>query len=167
MGLTDSTADFEAFFRTAFPKTVAVARRVTGDRAAAEDAALEAMAQAHLKWKRIGAQPWREAYVLRVAVNQALRRSRTAASPAQATASLDHADQVVVHQTLRVALLALPRRQREVIVLRHLVGLPETEVATLLGISHGSVKTHLRRGFSGLRKSVGPDVKEEQVAQLA
>ena len=58
----DDEHGFEAFFRAVFPKAVAVARRVTGDRAAAEDAAIEAMAKAHLRWRRIGPAPWREAW---------------------------------------------------------------------------------------------------------
>ncbi|HTW00406.1 MAG TPA: sigma factor, partial [Streptosporangiaceae bacterium] len=70
----DDEDDFEAFFRAAFPKAVSVARRVTGEHAAAEDAAIEALAKAHLHWQRIGPAPWREGWVLRVAVNEAIRR---------------------------------------------------------------------------------------------
>jgi len=36
--------DFDQFFRGVFPKAVAVAQKVTGDRASAEDAGLEALA---------------------------------------------------------------------------------------------------------------------------
>lgn len=79
----------------------------------------------------------------------------------------DPADEVVLRQTLAVALGKLPRRQCEVIVMRYLLGLPETEVATVLKISHGTVKTHLRRGISGLRESVGRNLKEEHLARLA
>jgi DNA-directed RNA polymerase specialized sigma24 family protein len=97
---------------------------------------LEAMAGAHARWNRLGAEPWREAWVLRVALNEALggpptKRWRPAPDP---SAAVDHADDVVVRQTLRAALQALPRRQREVVVLRHLVGLSEPEVA--LGARH-------------------------------
>jgi RNA polymerase sigma-70 factor (ECF subfamily) len=52
---------------------------------------------------------------------------------------------------LGAALRALPERQREVIVLRHLAGLSEPEVAEYLGISLGSVKTHMRRAKESLR----------------
>lgn len=51
-----------------------------------------------------------------------------------------------------VRLLAtLPPRQREVVVLRYYNGLPEREVAEMLGISTGSVKTHASRGLAALR----------------
>ena len=52
------------------------------------------------------------------------------------------------------ALRRLPERQREVVVLRHLADLPEVDVAASLGISVGSVKTHLSRGVARLRSEL-------------
>jgi RNA polymerase sigma factor (sigma-70 family) len=187
---------FEAFFRAVFPRAVAVARRVTGEHAAAEDAAIEAMAKAHLRWQRIGPAPWREPWVLRVAVNEAIRRLPRAMAGArddlasdnawtaaerstaggrrvgdgaagQRAQAPDPAEEVVLRQALTAALQRLPRRQREVVVLRYLVGLSETQVAEALDISHGTVKTHLRRGIAGLRKDIDQDLKEERLASLA
>src|SRR5919108_893623 len=70
----DLAGDFDSFFGGVFPKAVAVAQRITGDRGSAEDAAVEALAKAHARWKRIGGQPWREAWVYKVAVHEAIRR---------------------------------------------------------------------------------------------
>ena|ERR1022692_1571439 len=67
------SGDYDDFFRQVLPRAVGVAKRVTGERASAEDAAIEALARAHLHWQRIGVLPWREAWVLRVAARQALR----------------------------------------------------------------------------------------------
>jgi DNA-directed RNA polymerase specialized sigma24 family protein len=67
----DQGDDFDSFFRGVFAKAVAVAQRVTGDRGTAEDAAVEALAKAHLRWRRIGGQPWRDAWVYKVAVRRA------------------------------------------------------------------------------------------------
>src|SRR5271166_6666968 len=153
--------DFDSFFRSVFPKAVGVAQRVTGERAAAEDAALDALAKAHFRWPRIGDEPWREMWVLRVAVNEAIRRlprNRTLERPVPTN---DLADDVALRQTLTVALGRLPRRQCEVIVMRYLLGYSETQVATTLGISHGTVKTHLHRGMSALRGTLGQQFKEE------
>ena len=50
--------------------------------------------------------------------------------------------------------LALSPKQREVVVLRYLVDLPEAEVAQTLGCSVGTVKTHASRGLAALRKSL-------------
>jgi RNA polymerase sigma factor (sigma-70 family) len=54
------------------------------------------------------------------------------------------------------ALQALPRRQREAIALRYLADLSERDVSVALGVSRGSVKTHLHRGMVGLRSALGP-----------
>ncbi len=51
-------------------------------------------------------------------------------------------------------------------MLRYLLGLPETQVAEVLEISHGTVKTHLRRGISGLRQSLGRNLKEEHLVRI-
>jgi RNA polymerase sigma-70 factor (sigma-E family) len=48
------------------------------------------------------------------------------------------------------ALRALPHRQREVLALRYYLDLSEAEIATTLGISAGSVKTHAHRGLATL-----------------
>lgn len=163
--------DYEAFFRAVFPRAVAVAGRVAPDRPAAEDAAIEALAKAHVRWRRLADEPWREAWVFRVAVNEALRRLPR--SPAQRifdvsrAESADHAEIVVLRQTLAAALRLLPRRQCEVVVLRYLVGLSESQVGQALDISQGSVKTHLRRALARLRSAIGPTIKEEHLARLA
>jgi RNA polymerase sigma factor (sigma-70 family) len=194
---TDDDYGFEAFFRAVFPRAVAVARRVTGEYAAAEDAAIEAMAKAHVRWQRIGPAPWREAWVIRVAVNEAIRRLPRAMAGArddvasddawtggersaegggrnvyvggasQQAHGSDPAEEIVLRQALTAALQRLPRRQREVVVLRYLVGLSETQVAEMLDISHGSVKTHLHRAIAGLRKQMDQDLKAEYLASLA
>ena len=46
---------------------------------------------------------------------------------------------------------SLPRRQREVVVLRHVADMSEADVAAALGCSIGSVKTHASRGLASLR----------------
>ena len=48
------------------------------------------------------------------------------------------------------ALRALPVRQREVLALRYYLDLSEAEIASTLGISTGSVKTHAHRGLATL-----------------
>ena len=158
--------DFDSFFRGAFPKAVAVAQRVTGDWASAEDAAVEALAKAHFRWRRIGGQPWRDAWVYKVTVNEAIRRLPRPRAVQPMPAAGDLADQVALRQALTAALRQLPRRQCEVIVLRYLLDFSEAEVAAALGVSQGTVKTHLHRGIAALRKSVGPALRGEHLAEI-
>ena len=49
------------------------------------------------------------------------------------------------------ALQRLPRRQREVLVLRYYLDLDEAGIAETLGISRGAVKSHASRGAATLR----------------
>ena len=51
-------------------------------------------------------------------------------------------------------LATLPRRQREVLVLRYYADCPEAEIADLLDIAPGSVKTHAHRGLEALRAAL-------------
>jgi DNA-directed RNA polymerase specialized sigma24 family protein len=154
--------DFDSFFRGVFPKTVAVAQRITGDRGSAEDAAVEALAKAHVRWKRIGGQPWRQAWVFKVAVNEAIRRLPRPDPAGPAPSDGDLADYVAVGQTLTAALRQLPRRQCEVIVLRYLLDFSEAETVvealdplTMVAVTGGpSLKPVAEQAASRLRAAL-------------
>lgn len=148
---------FEEFFAEVIGEAVSVAAGVLDDRAMAEDAAVEAMARAHLRWTSVSGDPFRRAWVLRVAVNAALdiqrserrRRGREARSATPAVRGgfeQESLDRLV----LSTALAKLPRRQREAVVLRYLVGLSERDAAAALGLSAGTLKVHVRRALSAL-----------------
>jgi RNA polymerase sigma-70 factor (ECF subfamily) len=104
--------------------------------------------------------PYREAWVLRVATNLALNatRQRRRRLLFRAPEPVSYDDTTASRVALVAALRALPARQREVIVLRHLAGLSEPEVATQLGLSLGTVKTHLRRAKQTLRGTLSAEV---------
>ena len=50
------------------------------------------------------------------------------------------------------ALRGLPTRQREALVLRYYGDLSEAEVAEVMGVSRGAVKSHTARGVAALRE---------------
>ena len=52
------------------------------------------------------------------------------------------------------ALRSLPDRQRDVLILRFYLDLPESEIAATLGIAPGTVKTHARRGVEALTEQL-------------
>jgi RNA polymerase sigma-70 factor (sigma-E family) len=130
-----------------------IAFRILGSAEDAEEVAQEALARAYARWSRVAgyAEPW----VARVATNLALGRWRKRRPDRQlgvvgeADAG-DHALRVDLVELLR----RLPRRQREVVVLRYLVDRSEQEVADALGCSTGSVKQHASRGLAALRSSL-------------
>jgi RNA polymerase sigma factor (sigma-70 family) len=53
------------------------------------------------------------------------------------------------------ALRRLPERQREALALRYFLDLPEAEIAAAMGVSAGSVKTHVHRGLAALAQLLG------------
>ena len=55
------------------------------------------------------------------------------------------------------ALRRLPERQREALVLRYYLDLPEAEIAAAMRVSPGSVKTHLHRGLAALANQLGEE----------
>lgn len=151
---------FEDRFEELAPLAYRTAFRIVGRRSEAEEIAQETMAKAMQRWSRIHthARPW----VCRVAANDALgvvrkraRRARvvitTLAEPADAgDSSVDRID-------LQRVLIDLPKRQREVVMLRFVADLTEREVADELGVSLGTVKTHVRRGLDALRVALSLD----------
>lgn len=68
----------------------------------------------------------------------------------------DLEDDVVAGIDLRSALLRLPLRQREAVVMRYMAGVTEPDIALAMGCSVGTVKTHTRRGLQALRSHLRP-----------
>lgn len=58
---------------------------------------------------------------------------------------------------IMAALAALPFRRREVLVLRYYLGLSEAEIAQVLGISAGTVKSTAARGLAALARQLGEE----------
>ena len=149
---------FPGLFRSAYR----VAYRLLGSREDAADCAQEACARACADWTKLtrggSALPW----VVRVSSNLAIdrlrkvRTSRTRAAPATAPVRDPDPERLDLYR----ALDALPRRQREVIVLRYLADLPESAIAEVLGCSVGTVKSNASRGRAALRAVL--TIEEEQ-----
>lgn len=150
---------YDRFFATCLPKVLTLGRRLTGSQAEAEDVAVEALARAFAHWGQVRGLAYREAWVMRVATNLVIARTRRP-SPLRGRpgASPDVADAVVLRVALVAALRGLSRRQREALVLRYLVDLPEDDVAAAMGVSVGTVRTHVHRGLSALRASLGSEL---------
>ena len=151
---------FEAAFDELFPRAVRLANRLLGDRAAAEDVAAEALARAYARWPKVGGLPYRDGWVLKVATNLSIDRLRRRPPEVWPATAGDFEDRVELRIALNAALLTLAPRQRQAVALRYLGGLSDQEVAQALGISLGSVKTHIHRGLKGLRGRLGAGLEE-------
>jgi RNA polymerase sigma factor (sigma-70 family) len=60
-----------------------------------------------------------------------------------------------VRVALRPPLAALPKRQRAVLVLRYYENRTDQQIAEILGISVGTVKSQASRALAGMRKRLG------------
>jgi RNA polymerase sigma-70 factor (ECF subfamily) len=157
---------FEEAFRTLWPSCRATAEKILGPAGDPEDLAAEALARALVRWRRIKNLPYRDAWVLRVTVNLALdevrrRRRSTTLVPASGD---DLADASALRLDLVSALGHLPKRQREAVALRYLVGLSEREAAAGMGVTESTVKEHTQRAMATLRAQFGADLEEATLA---
>lgn len=158
---------FEDVFRRVLPRAIRVARRILGNDSQAEDAAAEALARAHASWGRVGVSGYCDAWILRVTANVAIdmRRSRRRFLSIGLALSRHEADPSsgpdarIADMALASALARLPRRQREIVVLRYLEGMSEEEVAKVLDVSLGTVKKNAFRARETLRKRMGADAE--------
>jgi RNA polymerase sigma-70 factor (ECF subfamily) len=126
---------------------------IGGDAEAARDAVAEAFSRAYERWPRVADMDSPSGWLYRVALNELRRRMRRR--------DLEH--RLLRRERLHPvpppdsdpelwdAVAALPRRQREAIVLRYVGDLTERHVATALGISEGAASAALvaaRRGLA-------------------
>jgi RNA polymerase sigma-70 factor (ECF subfamily) len=156
------------FLHTSYPRLVAAVALAGGSRAAAEDAVQEALLRAWERSDRGEQVESLDAWVATVALNlsrSALRRLR---SERRAKARLrasgwaeDHALSTDRAVDVDRALAGLPRRQREAVVLRYYLQMDTREVATVLRVSEGTVKSTLSRARTALAAALGTDESEE------
>jgi RNA polymerase sigma-70 factor (sigma-E family) len=130
---------------------------LTGNRADAEDLVQAALAKTYLAWDRIADRNALDGYVRRAIVNTHIswwRRRRveeypTDAIPDQAVA--DHAVDSDLQESLRRAIDRLPQRMRTAVVLRYYEDMTEAEMADILGVTLGTVKSTVSRAVAKLR----------------
>jgi len=151
---------FDDAYPTLFVRALRSARAVLRDEAAAEDVAAETLARALVRWSTIG--PYASAWVTRVSLNLALdvvrRKPRGLPTPEPGSEPL------IDHLWLQTELAKLPRQQRVALVLRYILDLDESSTAAVLGVSVGTVHTHLRRGLSRLRTEVAAELQTDRGA---
>jgi RNA polymerase sigma-70 factor (sigma-E family) len=137
---------------------------LTGDRQLAEDLVQTALAKTWPKWSGIADEGRFEAYLRRTLFTTYVawwRRKwngeRPTEHPPERSAQPGDPDR---SHDLMVALAALPRMQRAVVVCRWFEDLSEAQTAERLGISTGTVKSHGSRAMASLRSS--PHLSEER-----
>ena len=150
---------FEEFYTGTVGRLLGYLFLVTGNLHEAEEVVQEAFARASVRWSWLRDYNAPEAWVRRVAMNLAADRARKLRRQARAVLRMGPPSvaSAVSVETLALveALGTLPVRQRQAIVLHHLVGLPVQEVAQTLQMPAGTVKSLLSRGRRALAARLG------------
>lgn len=137
---------------------VRLARFFADDRNAAEDLVQEAFLRLRRSFHRIESHDRTAAYLRSIVLNLARDHNRRGLMSLrhrmpEEDSRLSAEDRIVMRedqQQVIDAVQALPRRQRDCLVLRYYMDLSIPDIAATLGISVNSVKTHLQRGMAVL-----------------
>ncbi len=148
---------FVDFLRAELPRLQHLARLLCGV-SGADDLLAEAVARTLPKW-RAGAVREPRPYLRRVMVNLVIRRSRLQALSLRrdgaalewTQADSDFTGSVSDRQRTLGALAQLPARRRAIVALRFYEDLSEVQIARVLDIKVGTVKSQLSRALAQLR----------------
>ena len=149
--------EFREFVGTRGRSLLRSAYMLTGNLADAEDLVQSALAKTYQAWERIQDRKALDGYVRRAMVNTHIswwRRRRVDEYPTDDIPDQPAADtsgNSELHDTLQRAIDKLPQRMRAAVLLRYFEDMTEAEVADILGVSQGTVKSTVSRAVAKLR----------------
>jgi RNA polymerase sigma-70 factor (sigma-E family) len=146
-----------ALYRAQAVGLIRLAYLMLGDRAAAEDVVQDAFCGLYRRWDRLadpgGALPYVRSSVLngcRTALRRrALGHRVTGYQPPAGSAEAAVLGREEREEVMR-AVRQLPDRQREALVLRFYLDLPDPEIARVMGIRPGTVRSAIHRALRAL-----------------
>ncbi|MFE0811731.1 SigE family RNA polymerase sigma factor [Streptomyces sp. NPDC058794] len=153
-----SEAEFTAYVQERRASLYATAYHLTGDRFEAEDLLQSALFSTYRAWDRISDKAAVGGYLRRTMTNlhiSAWRRRKLNEYPTEelpeAPGDTDAMRGTELRTVLWQALARLPELQRTMLVLRYYEGRTDPEIADILGISVGTVKSSIWRSLRRLR----------------
>ncbi|MFI6445429.1 SigE family RNA polymerase sigma factor [Kitasatospora sp. NPDC050543] len=154
----DHITEFTAYVRERRASLYATAYHLTGDRYEAEDLLQSALFSTYRAWGRITDKAAVGGYLRRTMTNlhiSAWRRRKVAEYPTEelpeTVGDTDAMGGTELRAVLWQALAKLPENQRTMLVLRYYEGKTDPEIADVLGISVGTVKSSIWRALRRLR----------------
>lgn len=151
-------AEFSAWMTARQPALLRTAYLLTGDHHSAEDLVQLTLAKVYLSWDKVQKREVIDGYARRILINENNSIWRRAWKKREL--STDQVpERVPFHDSydegqgsaLWDFVQTLPKKQRAVIVLRYYEQLSEAEIADVLGISTGTVKSQASRALATLR----------------
>jgi RNA polymerase sigma-70 factor (sigma-E family) len=159
----DEERQFREFVAARSRSLLHTAYLLTGDWEQGRDLLQTALASTARRWSKLRDREQPEIYVRRALYHAQVDRFRllswgretvTDTLPDQLSARVDWADTVVQRQDIMAALRRLPKRQRAVIVLRYFEDRPDHEIATILGVAQGTVRSQTHKALASLRTTL-------------
>ena len=154
-----SEVEFTAYVQERRASLYATAYHLTGDRFEAEDLLQSALFSTYRAWDRISDKAAVGGYLRRTMTNlhiSAWRRRKLNEYPAEelpeTPGDMDAMRGTELRTVLWQALARLPELQRTMLVLRYYEGRTDPEIADVLGISVGTVKSSIWRSLRRLRE---------------
>lgn len=145
----------EALVRRHWHDAHRAAYLIVGDGAAAEDIAQESLLAAIASIERFDSRrplgPWLHRIVANRSVDWLRSRARRRESPASAAPEAGCPDPDALSGDLMTALAGLPLDDRAIVVMRHLLDLPSSEIGRALEMPAATVRTRLSRALDELR----------------
>ena len=146
-------------YTTYYRPLVRLAVLLVRDEPTAEEIVQECFIAMHDGWQRLREEDKALSYLKQAVVNRSksvLRHrsvaDRNAPKPAPDMPSAEQGPMPLLERSAVItALRGLPDRQRQALVLRYYADMSEAQIAEMMGISRGAVKSHTARGMSSLR----------------
>jgi len=158
VGVGSPTGQVTALYQAHATGLVRLALLMLADQQAAEDVVQDAFLGLYRRWGTLANPGKALAYVRSSVLNgcRTVLRKRSRRLPSYREPDAESAEALALlgeeHREVLAALRRLPARQREAVVLRHCLGLPEDEVAEAMNISRGTVKSASSRGIASLAR---------------
>jgi RNA polymerase sigma-70 factor (ECF subfamily) len=162
--------EFRRLIETHQRMVFSIALRITGDYANAEEVAQDVFLELHRSGDRLAGEEHVRCWLRRVATHRAIdalrRKSQRPEAAAEEWVEEQHAgggassSSVQLQVRLDDLLRTLPEPMRVAVVLRYQEEMLPDEIAKMLGQSVASVKSHLHRGLTLLRRKAAVTMKE-------
>ena len=165
----DADGAVTGLYATHYRSLVRLAVQLVGDVGTAEEVVQDSFVAMHGSWRRLKDTDKALAYLRRCVVNRSrsvLRHrvvvDRNAPRPAADMPSAEQSALALLEcSVVAAALRTLSPRQREALVLRYYADLSEAQIAAMMGISKGAVKSHTSRAMSALRSVLESSLESE------
>ncbi|MFB6719852.1 SigE family RNA polymerase sigma factor [Kribbella sp. NPDC056345] len=163
----DGTVTYDELVRATERRLIRLGLMLTGNLHSAEDLVQTVLARAHRRWDRISGLDHPEAYLRTMVVNEFLswrrilkNREVPLAEPVDRPSDEDIGSRQALKDATWQLLTTLPKQQRAVLVLRYYEDLADDQIAGILGVAAGTVRSNASRALANLRDHLSTEEED-------